>query len=194
VDPVGPGGVPAAGDSTGVSLAVRLRRGRAAAGAPLDRRLRPNRAHRRAGLRGGDAGQLLGGDPTTGKAHYLQRDGDDAELETDDESGIAWFWQSAAKDAGPGRKLEWVFVGLEQDVRNGEAIRVRSVLDRTVSTIYHDVALATATAEQRTKAGIRGRLAAVKLGSPDGVPVESPNTPHTVAIGVHSVTVGYWER
>lgn len=68
---------------------------------------------------GGDAGQLLGGDASTCKLHYLQRSSADAELTTDDGSAISWSWQSRAEDPGTGGTHAWVYVALEADGNAG---------------------------------------------------------------------------
>lgn len=73
---------------------------------------------------GGDAGQLVGGDPATATLHYLQRDDEDAALAADAGAAIAWHWQGKAQDAGPGSLFEWVFVGAELDANAGPATTV----------------------------------------------------------------------
>lgn len=63
----------------------------------------------------GDAGQLIGGDPSTAKIYYLQRSSADADIATDDGSAIVWSWQSKSTDAGPGSRLNWTMIALEAD-------------------------------------------------------------------------------
>lgn len=79
----------------------------------------------------GDAGQLVGWDQASIKLHSLQRSSADAALETDDGGAIAWFWQSAALDAGAGAKLELVFAAVQADP---------SAQTATVAPVYDKVA------------------------------------------------------
>jgi hypothetical protein len=132
---------------------------------------------------GTDAGQLLAGDPATGKAHYCHRDGSDAAIETDGGSAVAWFWQSQAWDQGPGQRVEWVFVGSEHDVQSGLTLTAAPVLERAVSATTYALSLTAATSIKRTAPGIRARVNALKLSGS-----------HSVAIQLHSATLGYWER
>jgi hypothetical protein len=68
---------------------------------------------------GGDAGQLLGADATAAQLHYLQRSPENVELTDDDGAAIPWSWTSKAQDAGAGKSLEWVFLGVEADANAG---------------------------------------------------------------------------
>jgi len=188
---------------------------------------------------GGDAGQLLGGDPANGKLHYLQRDGSDIALESDhtvlvggisagatsllvesaggiqtgsvllvdsermlvtgvsgsdvdvtrghagttaashaDEAdiycSIPWQWRGKAVDGGPGRTVEYVYVGGEFDAATGTAVTATPVLDGLPAATAYILALGSAStgfvaALQRCGARIRGRFAALQLAGSQSV-------------------------
>jgi len=123
---------------------------------------------------GGDAGQLVGGDPATGKVHYLHRSTADAALLTDDGSAIAWYWQGKAQDAGPGSTFEWVFVGADFDAAASQTVTATPILDGAASGTTFSLALGSASSGYVSKlarcgAAIRGRFGGLKLSGSQSV-------------------------
>lgn len=122
----------------------------------------------------GDAGQLVGGDPATGKLHFLQRDRSDLPLETDDGVAVAWRWQGKALDSGPGSHFEWVYVGAELDAAAGQSVTVTPVLEGVASGTTLALPLGSAASgfvsvQARCGAAVRGRFSALRLSGSQGV-------------------------
>lgn len=120
---------------------------------------------------GGDYGQLLAGGYANGKLYYLLRDGAGADLETDDGGAVAWEWQSAAEEAPPGRKIEFVYTSarFEQGAVSQQVTHT-PVLDGAVSArSYTQTGSGASTAglqapdAKRTHADQSANVAALKL-------------------------------
>lgn len=137
---------------------------------------------------GGDAGQLLAGDPTANAAlRYLQRDGTDTDLYTDDGAAIAWAWQSRITDAGPGAKLAFSYLDSQWDAQPNATVTVTPVQDGSQGADTKTLTLpATAsgyvvpTHLPRFAPGTRGQRIGVRLSGSHGVPMRA----RTLSLGV----------
>lgn len=81
-----------------------------------------------------DNGQIIAGDLTSARIHYLRRSVLDAALETDSGSAIAWKWQSRVIDAGTGARLQWVYAGAHYTPQSGQTVTLTPILGRVAGT------------------------------------------------------------
>lgn len=140
---------------------------------------------------GGDAGQLLAADPTTAKLRYLQRDGSDADLMTDDGSAIAWSWTSRVLDAGPGAKLAWSYVDTQWDAQPSVTVTATPLLDGAAGTDTKTLTLPTTSSgyvsptgqPPRFAAGTRAHRVALQLSGS-----------HSVSMKLRAVMLGLFRR